>query len=250
MRTHHYNLRPVDAADLDWITDTVVANVRNGAASPAAVFVLLHAYAQRGTAQVQEVLEPLLTDALDAVQRSGDALLRCEWLGAVTQAAVFSDDDRLPALGALLPDVIEGLERAASGIYEPGERPGPAAHAAHFRCANALLTAFDLTGRLPYPMLAEELVQASRGNLFAAAIDGGAGFAADCAAATACTRLALLHRDPDYVARAVVARQAEYAADAKRLLAGLEPRRHAFPEQAAELGRAMLHWLALSAHPI
>jgi hypothetical protein len=118
-------LRPVDTPDLDWITDTVVANVRNGDASPAAVFVLLHAYAQRGAAPVQEVLEPLLTDALAAVQASGDAVLRCEWLGAVTQAAVFSDDDRLPALGALLPDVIEGLERAASRVYEPGEQPLP-----------------------------------------------------------------------------------------------------------------------------
>jgi len=241
----------VDAADLDWITDAVVANVRSEPASPAAVFVLLHVYAQSGAAPVGEALEPLLTEALEAVQRPGDAALRCEWLGIVSQAAAFSDDQRLPAaVERLLPEAIDGLERAAAALYEPGERPEPSARAAHIACANALLTAFDLTGRLPYPMLAEELLQASRHdgwNEAAGMYEGG--FAMNGTAATACCRLAQLHRDPDYAARAVLSRAAHYADDAERALGWMQRVHRDHPRDAAEFGRALIHWLALRAHP-
>jgi hypothetical protein len=74
-----------------------------------------------------------------------------------------------------------------------------------------LLTAYGLSGRLPYSMLAEELVhQANR----MAAPD----FVTACLAARVLCRLAALHADPEYRARAVVTPHADYGRDAARLL--------------------------------
>lgn len=238
----------MEAAELDWTTGTVVANVRSGSASPAAAFVLLHAYAHAGAASVREVLEPLLTHALAAAATAPDAATRLEWLGIVNTAATFSDDDRLAAtVQERLADAIDGLERAAAAIYEPGEAPDPRSRSTHIVCADALLTAFDLTGRLPYPMLAEELLQASRRdgwNESAGAYDGG--FVENAIAAAASSRLALLHRDPDYTARAVLVRAPRYADDAGRMLAWLRQALPGHEREAAEFGRALIHWLAFT----
>ncbi len=65
-----------------------------------------------------------------------------------------------------MQDAIDQLERVVGGSYRPGEGlvrdlDGVRARGSvddHVRGASALLTAFEITGRLPYSMLAEELI--------------------------------------------------------------------------------------------
>ena len=61
----------------------------------------------------------------------------------------------------LVPPAIDQLEHVVGGAYQPGAgvRGGLINQV---RAASALLTAFEITGRLPYSMLAEELMQTAR----------------------------------------------------------------------------------------
>jgi len=72
---------------------------------------------------------------------------------------------------AIVPEAIDELERIVAAAYRPGSGlarsvndPGGdrGALADHVRTSSALLTAYDFSGRLPYPMLAEELMQFAR----------------------------------------------------------------------------------------
>ena len=115
--------------------------------------------------------------------------------------------------------------------------------------ALALLVAFDLTGRLPYAMLAEELLQLLRRD----AMDAHGMFRADAranaCAAQVCCRLAALHRDADYLARAVVAPEARYDELGRTSLHGLGSTPPARDNMAAEYGLALLDAFALNALP-
>jgi len=115
-------------------------------------------------------------------------------------------------------------------VYQPG---GGLAHALrapdgargtlgdHVATASALLTAYAITGRLPYSMLAEELMQfAQRTNPEPGASDLER-FVARSEAARVLCRLAKLHEDVDYRQVAVIAVSSDYAGDAKRTLADL-----------------------------
>jgi hypothetical protein len=119
----------------------------------------------------------------------------------------------------LVPAAIDELERVVAATYRPGTGlvdPASATHAhsaAHVRTASALLTAFELTGRLPYSMLAEELMQIARRSL-----EHDGDFATRCETARALCRLAALHGVADYRAAAVIAAGADYSGDAARLL--------------------------------
>jgi hypothetical protein len=122
---------------------------------------------------------------------------------------------------ARFQDAIDALEGIVGGSYRPGDGVGHQIHRAdgprgsladHICLASALLTAFHLTGRLPYSMLAEELVQTSMPS-----IAGDPAFGEACDAARALCRLAALHDDADYRASAVIA-DADYRADAGRVL--------------------------------
>ena len=89
--------------------------------------------------------------------------MRCQWLGLFAEAAVVSDDARLPAaVNEWLARVIDDLEQVIRSAYEPGEGLMGASLLDQLRTALALLTAFELTGRLPYSMLADELLQFAR----------------------------------------------------------------------------------------
>jgi hypothetical protein len=172
---------------------------------------------------------------------------RAEWLRAFTEALTASDDERLlvaardlveelaaewptltaigdaaPSIDAclaashlvdrheLVPRAIDELERIISAVYHPGHDIGEPSD--HVRAASALLTAFEVTGRLPYSMLAEELVQTSRDRLL------HADLVTCCSAARVFGRLAALHDDPAYRAAAVIKTGADYRADAHRIL--------------------------------
>lgn len=169
----------------------------------------------------------------------------------------------------LVPHAIDELERVIGAAYRPG---GGIAHYAnephgargglgdHVRAASALLTAYSITGRLPYAMLAEELMQFARRTLWDAAVDAfdatppaeAAGRAADrradrfvlnCEAARVLCRLASLHDDAEYRKAAVIAPDADYRMDAARILASLEPSSRERGLGAAIFGVALGEWM-------
>jgi hypothetical protein len=119
---------------------------------------------------------------------------------------------------------VDELERVVCRVYQPGEAlAGSLAHPDepdgdledHVAAAAALLTAHVVTGRLPYSMLAEEVMQ------YALTHPTSGDFAARCEAARVLCRLALLHDDEEYRAAAVVARAGDYRAEARRVLDAL-----------------------------
>ena len=106
----------------------------------------------------------------------------------------------------LVPRAIDELERIVSAVYHPGQSVGDAAD--HVCLASALLTAYEATGRLPYSMLAEELMQGAEVQ----------SFAVGCDAVRVWSRLAALHDDQAYRSSAVIKADAAYRADALRML--------------------------------
>ena len=145
--------------------------------------------------------------------------------------------------GTLVQDAIDHLERVIGGSYRPGDglvrdRDGIRVRcslADHVRGASALLTAFELTGRLPYSMLAEELIAIAGRDL-----SPGAGLVIQCEAARVLCRIASLHDDPGYRGAAVIATGADYRAQASRILAAQSA--HA---RAGSLSVAAAYGLAL-----
>ena len=178
------------------------------------------------------------------------ASLRESWGGERRIAnAAASVDACLRANAAAVPGgsvqaSIDELERLVSAAYEPGEglsRSAPGGGSGlgdHVRMASALLTAYELTSRLPYSMLAEELMQFAERSFprpADTAFSGGDAdakiFALSCEVASVLLRLAALHGSDDYRSVAVVAPGADYGAEATRILLLLAP-------SAAELGLA------------
>ena len=241
----------MDNRSLDWTTDTLLAADARGEVTPAAVLFLLRLYAASGRDDVREAVARGLALGLDAVAVGSDPWERCQWLGLFAEAASVSDDARLPdAIRTVTPLAIDDLEQAVRAGYEPGEGVLGAGLVDQLRAALALLTAFDLTGRLPYPMLAEELVQVARRRAW----DDARGmfqadFGANAVAARVLCRLTALHRDPEYTAGAIVVRQATYREDAERTLESLAPIHRGYPGSAADYGIALLDCFALTAHP-
>jgi hypothetical protein len=138
-------------------------------------------------------------------------------------------------LDAVVPDAIDELERIVAGAYRPGEglasvlnEPSGARGRLqdHVHVASALLSAYQLTGRLPYSMLAEELMQFVRRTLWQeasgafcdATVERAESFLLNCKAARVLSRLAMLHADDGYRQAAVVATAADYQNDAGRIL--------------------------------
>jgi hypothetical protein len=149
----------------------------------------------------------------------------------------------LPATSAtadLVRQGIDELERVVGAAYEPGE--GLAHSLDHRRddmptlrdqidAAAALLSAFGVTDRLPYAMLAEELVQFGRRRWWDETHGAYAGEEEDnCRAVRALCRLALLLEEPNYRDVAVTAPRADYAADARRIVDWLARRHDASPD--------------------
>ena len=187
--------------------------------------------------------------------------LRALWpLGSVTAeglvASAASVDACLRACGVVdpaevVPPAIDELERVMGAAYRPGEglrveksrvealegdaRAEPRATSdLHVVAASALLTAFEVTGRLPYSMLAEELMQSVR------RVAPGHDIVVDCDAARVLCRLAALHDDNDYRAAAVLAPDVDYREDAARIL-----RAHASEAVEARLADAAVFGIAL-----
>jgi len=230
------------------IEHTVLAAIAGDAAVNArALHLVLRRYASGAYAelQVQDAIGRALAAALDAHPAQETTADRAAWIELFVEAAALSDDvrlaaavaaltvslrpswtaasvaerctaiggclhaARLPSLHSLAADAVDALERTMARSYEPGEHIG--SFADQVRAASALLAGYRLSGRLPYSMLAEEVMQTAIGT---EAVDLDTA----CEAARVLCRLAVLHDDPQYHATAVLVSGADYRADAARLL--------------------------------
>jgi hypothetical protein len=242
------------------------ALARDEAPTSAALRFLLRAYAATGRDDVRDAIEPALARALDLAPAAPlDEQPR--WLFLLIEAAAMSGDDRLPSAAAelvrhvrstwgraqpldvaaagvdaclrttglvstvdLTQSAIDELERIVGASYQPGCGVSEKL-ADQVAVASALITAYQGTGRLPYSMLAEELVQAARRTMWdnergafldrETGVGGQKPFGLNCEAAMVLSRLAALHRSAEYREAAVIAPGADYDDDAARILRAL-----------------------------
>ncbi len=241
----HYNL-PVNHPAIEWARDCVCAG-NPEAHSPEAAWFLLRLYVA-GDGQVRDHVEQGLTRGLSFAGPASDPCSRMQWLRVLAEAATLSDDERVrSAVTRELPDAVDALESLVRRSYEPGDGLVGLDAVTHLRCASALLAAFDLSGRLPYAMLAEELLRHARRH-WAEPETGtfDAHFGANCVALRVVCRIAALHADADYRAAAVIAPGSDDEGDARRLAATLEARSGDHPDEAGIFGAALLDWFALT----
>jgi uncharacterized protein YyaL (SSP411 family) len=121
------------------------------------------------------------------------------------------------------------------------------------RAASALLTAYERSGRLPYAMLAEELMQFARRVLWDERVGGffdratvaddavrTKSFVLNCEAARVLTRLGGLRGDSHYQEIVAAAPSVTYATDAARAIASQAPYLRELGPGAAIYGIALL----------
>jgi hypothetical protein len=235
--------------------DVLDALAREEPPTSIALRFLLREYMSTGRDDIRAALEPALARALELAPGAPPAE-RAGWLLLFAEAAEASPDDRLQSIIAvlvdevrsswgsgqpldaavkgveaclraadllvpadstrrLIQDAIDELERIVGATYEPGHGVSEKL-SDQLPTASALLTAYLRTGRLPYSMLAEELVQSARRLSW-----DGMPFELHCEGAIVLSRLAALHRAADYREAAVIAPGADYDADASRILRSL-----------------------------
>jgi hypothetical protein len=224
--------------------DVLDALARGEVPTADALRLLLRGYAATGRDDFREALETGLARGLEVAADSSSETSP-PWLMLFAEAAEATDDERvrdaaanlatkarmvwgatrpvgLAALGVDaclrahldIQAAIDELERIVSDAYEPGEGVDGTIDD-ELAVAGALLTAFAASGRLPYAMLAEELVQHARPRLIA---PGNLAFALGCSASAVLARMAVLHQDEDYRTAAVISPDADYASDAGLIL--------------------------------
>ena len=154
----------------------------------------------------------------------------------------------------LAAEAVDALERVVAGACRPGQgvshQTAPATFVRgglsdHVRSASALLTAYVLTARLPYAMLADELMQSVLRTPPEEPDSRDVPVALNCEMARVFCRLAALHRDGEYRRTAVLSVDEDYAADARRTLAALAPSVREQGVEAAPFGLALAEWLNL-----
>jgi len=177
--------------------------------------------------------------AVDVIMRSVEACLLCV---------------NLPEARELAAEAVDALERVVAGAYRPGQgvshETAPTTYvrgglADHVCSASALLTAYSLTARLPYAMLADELMQSVLRTPPEEPDGCDAPVMLNCELARVYCRLAALHRDDDYRRTAVLPVDEDYAADAGRTLNALAPAVRGWGVEAAPFGLALAEWLDL-----
>jgi hypothetical protein len=267
-RSHHYNCRVVRddvirGAVEQGTVAVLAALARDEAPTSAALRFLLRSYSATGRDDVRDAIEPALARALELAP-SAPPVEQPRWLLLFAEAAAMSVDDRLQSMAAglvmhvrstwgrerpldvaaagvdaclraaalvsigdLTQSAIDELERLVGSTYQPGQGVSRKL-ADQIAVASALITAYQISERLPYSMLAEELLQAARrtmwdeerGAFSESGTDAGEQtlFALNCEAVTVLSRLAALHRSTEYREAAVIAPGADYDDDAGRIL--------------------------------
>src|SRR5258706_2200782 len=140
------------------------------------LFVFVEACTFSEDERVTAAAESLIATLRSGWPSRGDLRSSMQSVDACLSAA-----GRLPESDAVVPAAIDELEHIVSVVYEPGEgllraidrkSRAPGDLRDHVAAGSALLTAYTITGRLPYSMLAEELMQFSRRTWWDTA-DGG-----------------------------------------------------------------------------
>jgi hypothetical protein len=261
-------------AALESIMTSLAGAVVSADPDPFVVRALLNHYRATARADLFEVLGAALARGLDRALAEQDRGERAQWLITMADATALSDDELVretvrallvsfpaPSIASDIEACLRGavaigdadraaaaidqLERIVARAYEPGEGVVFDAQrgflpAEQVRTASALLTAYDITGRLPYSMLAEELMHTTSPDQWA-----DADIAGTCDAARILCRLAALNEDDRYRTAAVTARDARYRSDVEHLLGRYGARRFDAPRDAAAYGLALAQWLNL-----
>jgi len=237
---------PVPRAAIELAKELVLARDPDDQPWEAILF-LLREYVCDGTVRVRDAVEAGLTRGLTAAATEPDAWRRMQWLRVLAEGAALSDDRRLhEAVVRALPSTIDSLDAIVRRSYEPGEGLPGTTCGEQLRCGSALLAGFDLCGRLPYAMLAEELLRHARREWWSEDTAAyAADFRANCTALRLLCRLAALHANAEYSAAVALAPGGSHARDAARMVPLLVSRSAAHPDAAAELGAALLEWFAL-----
>jgi hypothetical protein len=220
-------------------------------------------------------------DRLQAAARELVHELRRSWpdLRYVDEAAMslvaclHAADIVEPLPDPLVPAVIDELERIVGAAYRPGlgmshtiERSGlPLSDGCwpgdQIHTASALLSAYDKCGRLPYAMLADELMQPVRKQIQGRRLADAAPsdfpgnvpsdvLILDCAAVQVLCRLAAHYEDSGYLHDAVTLTDVNYRCEASHLLQSHSAqvlRECQGPHDALELERVAAYGLALLA---
>ena len=254
--------------------------------SPAMITFLLRRYAVTGREDLRDAVGMALARAVHDASCTADRDERSAWLPLLLEAVALSEDARLRATSDAIAQVltrgwpgtgtvqslmrtvdvvlaasaamqdpedgvtwvaaaIDEMERIVGQAYSPGHGVGGTL-GDHAAAASALLTAFAVTGRLPYGMLAEELMQFARRQWWddERGLFTGASDMDQCAAARIYFRLEMLHRDDDYRQAAILA-DASYPGEAERTLAALLPGSEALGDAAGVYGLALMELFAL-----
>ena len=254
-------LRRYAATDRDDVRDAAgealaaaLANPRNGGNRAAWLTVFTEASLISDDVRLQTAA----TELRDDLRRGWPTVVTTEAAAGGVEAYLISAH----AISArdLLAAAIDELERVVGAVYRPGDGVGrfisePDRERGRLgdqvRAASALVTAFGVTGRLPYSMLAEELMQFAKRTLWDEQGGGffdGLGpkpFGLNCEAARVLCRLEALHRDEEYRQVAVLATATAYASDAGHTLASQTPDRRDCGFAAAAYGIALTEWLHL-----
>jgi hypothetical protein len=236
--------------DVDTIEQRVLeAIARDDAVDAFALLFLLRRFQATGRDDLNDALGIALASALARHTSDSSTFDRAAWLQLFAEATSVSDDERLaeatralmvslrgdwnlpaaaiestaasvdacfhaagfPDARALVAEAVDRLERLVACAYSPGDGMRGGGFADQVRSASALLSAYELSGRLPYSMLAEELMQAAQRVT-------SSDFMLNCEAARVLCRLAALHGDASYRAAAVIAPGVDYRVEAERLL--------------------------------
>jgi hypothetical protein len=159
----------------------------------------------------------------------------------------------VPEVRAVTAEAVDSIERSIATAYRPGAGvshdvstvPGtPFARgglADQVCTASTLVTAYAMSGRLPYAMLADELMQ----SVLRQPVADSSPFVVRCDAARVQCRLAALHREPEYRRTAVLPIGTDYAKEAEAALSELAHSVQPRCPEAAPFGLALAEWLGL-----
>jgi hypothetical protein len=203
----------------------------------------------RAAAELLKGLRARWSGSLENVENA-DRLEAVEHVMRAVEACLLAVN--VPEARELAAEAIDALERVVAGVYRPGQG---VAHemtkttfvrgglSDHVRSASTLLTAYLLTARLPYAMLADELMQSVLRIPPAGPEDRDVSFAVNCDLARVFCRLAALHRDEEYRRTAVLAVDEDYAAEAAQTLDALASSVRERGVDAAPFGLALDEYL-------
>jgi hypothetical protein len=262
---------PVSAAALQLLLRRMTRSITSAGddlaeALGAALARELDRQARRGCQENCEAWIEVFSEAAaisdDPRLRSAAAVLLQDLRSRWASLHLGSVDEAMRAVGACLAavhlaethdmvtDAIDTLERVVGGAYRPGQGVSHQVAATfvrgdlsdHVCSASTLLLAFAVTGRLPYAMLAEEIIQSVLRNPPRTPDGNNRTFAVECDLASVFCRLAALHRDEVYRQTAILAVNEDYAEHAARTLTVLAASVYERGVHAAPFG------LALAAH--